>query len=120
MNIKLVYLSAFVVLILGCSSYANQTQNQPGSNALEALHGITLNKNILILNVRSTGCTTADDFVIHLTPLNSEVQLLVERIEEDRCRRMPKVMRIEKVLDYSGIAPNLPIMLLNPLKVSRQ
>jgi len=105
---------------LGCSSHANQTQNQSGSDDLEALHGITLNKNTLILNVRSTGCTTEDDFLIHLTALNNEVQLSVERIKEDHCRRMPKVMRIEKTLDYSDIAPNLPIMLLNPLKVSRQ
>ena len=120
MKTRATYLSTFITLIVGCSSFASNAQDHSSKKALEPLYGIALIKNAVELKVKSTGCTNKEDFVVDLKLSESGVQIVVNRTKPDMCRRMPKVITIKKSLDYSYIEPNLSIMLLNPLKVSRK
>ncbi len=120
MKTRVTFLSAFMALIVGCSSVASHAQEYSGKKALEALYGIAMIKNAVELKVKSTGCTTKEDFVIELKFSGAEAKLEVVRTKPDMCRRMPKIITITKTLDYSAIEPNLSIMLLNPLKASHK
>ena len=120
MKTRATYLSAFIALILGCLSFSSNAQDYPGKKILEPLYGVAMIKNGVELKVKSTGCTNKEDFVVDLKLAESGAQLVINRTKPDMCRRMPKIITIKKTLDYSGIEPNLSIMLLNPLKVSRK
>jgi len=119
-QIRIAYLSTFTAFILGCSSFSSNAQDQLNQNILEPLYGIVIIKNVVKVDVKSTGCTNEEDFIFDLNPSESGTQLAVKRTKPDMCRRMPKIITIEKSLDYSALEPNLSIILLNPLKVIRK
>jgi|GEM_PF-2565953 len=117
---QVAYLSTLIVFIVGCSSFSSNAQDQLNQNVLEPLYGITMIKNAVKVSVKSTGCTNEEDFIIDLKPTQFEMQLAVKRTKPDLCRRMPKIITIEKSLDYSTLEPNISIILVNPIKVSRK
>jgi len=117
---KIAYLSTIIIFIVGCASSASNAQDHSSLSILEPLYGITMINNAIKVSVKSTGCTNEEDFIIDLKLSDSGAQLAVKRTKPDRCRRMPKIITIEKSLDYSSLEPSLSIMLLNPLQVSRK
>lgn len=113
-------ISVLISVILGCSSFFGHAEERSSDKILEPLYGVVMTESAVEFRVKSTGCTNEDDFVVHLNDSELGAELVVSRTKPDKCRRMPKIVTIKKTLDYSGLEPNLSIMLLNPLKVSRK
>jgi len=107
---KVVFLM-MVSLLLACSSMASS------QNKLEPLYAVSLSDKSIEFEVKSTGCTTAEDFKLNMRSADDHLILNIERIKIDRCRRMPKVISLSKAVDFSNIESNLVIMIDNPFKM---
>jgi len=88
-----------------------------GQSKLEPLYTVSLSEKKLEFAVKSTGCSAAEDFKVHMRSADEQLILTIERIKVDRCRRMPKVISLSKAVDFSNIDSNLDIMIGNPFKI---
>jgi len=88
-----------------------------GQSKLEPLYAVSLFEKKLEFAVKSTGCSAAEDFKLHMRSADDQLILAIERIKVDRCRRMPKVISLTKAVDFSNIDSNLDIMIGNPFKI---
>ena len=70
------------------SVFAHNTEKQ------EALYGVSFLQNSIEVNVKSNGCTKAQDFRLDILKGEDRTLINVVRIEPDRCRRMSKLMSI--------------------------
>jgi len=117
------YLFSAVILLASSTNFASERQAAETSLDtvdkvnLVALFGIELHASHVLFKVMSNGCTSDKHFETLLVSSGRSLELGIERTKRDRCRRKPKLIQITKELDYSGLAPNLPIMLVNPLQI---
>ena len=114
-KLNTLFLPAIVSLALSAScSMAgdNQTANDL-SQAAEPLYGIQLKQGEIAINVKSNGCTDAAHFDVQVNAENDRQTLLIVRNKPDRCRKMPKIIRIE--LELPTTAEN-NYRLVNPMQ----
>ncbi|WP_344799956.1 hypothetical protein [Litoribacillus peritrichatus] len=103
------------LLILTSVSACNSLESQ--ANYLEPLYSVNVKATEITFEVKSNGCTRADDFHIGIAPVNETNRLWIERLNMDRCRKMPRIIEITKGYDGSKVDIDRPIILENLLLV---
>ena len=78
---KLLKLACASLLASGCAVSSDH----------EPLYGIEVSRQALFVDVRSTGCTQADDFKV----IQQDKGIEVSRLRADNCRRRPFVKRVK-------------------------
>lgn len=92
-----VFMPAIISLTLSAScSIAGDMRNTGAiGQSAEALYGIQLKQDTIAINVKSNGCTKAEHFDVQLSAEHDQQALLIVRNKPDRCRKMPKIIRVE-------------------------
>ncbi len=108
------FIPAITSLALAAScSMAGDDQTPPSlSQSAEPLYGIQLNQSKVAINVKSNGCTEAAHFDVQVSAEDSQQTLLIVRNKPDRCRKMPRIIRLELDLPASENGYRL----VNPLQ----
>lgn len=97
----------FLIITLMLSVMACSTSLQAQKPIkLEALYGININENSIVVKVYSFGCTKAKDFSIE----EQDGALSIVRAKMDRCRKMPELVSIrlpfhKQLNDYQVLNP---------------
>jgi hypothetical protein len=113
---KLISPLAIIFAIVSCKSISGEPNVE--NSTLEPLYGIDISVDTVSFNVKSFGCTHAEDFVLILDSdagESGETGISILRTKRDLCRRMPKVIEIDLAIDALKIAPESQIKLKNPL-----
>ena len=89
---RLLNVMVFIIILPGCTCNA-------GEYDMEPLMGIQLTgQNNLRIMVTSSGCTSADSFLVG----NTENRLTIWRIKDDHCRRLPFAVWIDLEVDAAA------------------
>ena len=85
------------------------------NQSAEPLYGIQLIQDKVVIKVKSNGCTDAAHFDVQVSAEEGQHALLFVRNKADRCRKMPRIIRLELALSASSKTTKPVYRLVNPL-----
>ncbi|MCG8671006.1 MAG: hypothetical protein MI867_16480 [Pseudomonadales bacterium] len=99
----------FTVILILCFLAVATVTAKPNHH-LEPLAGLQIENGMLNFKVKSTGCTSIDNFEVHYLQNSERDALQIVRIKSDRCRRMPHYLWLSLPLE----AQQQTFSVLNP------
>jgi hypothetical protein len=108
-------LAATALVLAGCATTPVVAPG-PGPAELEAVHAVTASRAALTVRVASNGCTRREDFAFYVEHKGGATTVAFARKRLDRCRSLAAgYADLVFTLQELGIAPNVPVFVLNPL-----
>lgn len=104
-------------VVLAWLGMLNTAQASTPPEGMEELFGIGFQKDSVVVQVVSNGCTKPDHFRVEVEQQgNDEVGLSVIRMAPDRCRRRSEIVKLRLPMD---VKPNRTIHVLNAFKTAQ-
>lgn len=103
----------------GVSPNNNTSDSRVNAPQAETLYGFEAMTDAISFVVRSTGCTKSEDFTLQVSNSgHNDYTITLQRNKKDRCRAMPKLISIQKLLTMEVTAADR-FKLNNPVAIKR-
>ncbi|WP_372769470.1 hypothetical protein [Pseudoalteromonas sp.] len=116
---KKIYIAFFVLLSTlvgtGCNSTTlSNTVTEAERNNLEKIYSFDVTSEKLLFVVKSTGCTSKEDFELLYQVHQGKYEFALKRLKPDMCRAMPRAYPVSFKLPAIGVSID-NIIVLNPI-----